>query len=954
MKRSLRSLLIPVLFLLLCILFSGIAGAEPAPVLKTQPGDRSVPCNTVFALNVSAEGENLSYLWQYRDSESADWTDWKTTSVGYLYAFALPEMDQRQYRCVVSNDGGSVISQAFSLKVLPDIMNVWQYFPGGKQSLSKNSYAWIRVHSGDPVRIETIGYGNGLTWQWYLSRNYGADWVPMEGKTDRELLYTAKDTDDGMFLDCVATDVHGNTVSLMDQGRKIMINIIPDPVSDGEITLWFLNDWAREYLSLPADYMQEYDLGGKTAQVVTGDTAKEADGKIRPAGIQTLALGSGDYSASYDEGDTILKLSDGSMLTVHTRDYAKAYAEGVMDDYLKNHITPGMTEYEKAVQCCRFSASYEYDVAQSSSISMVITGGADCWGHADAVLSLLKKLGISSAYHDLREGRFAGHLNVMAKLDGAYYELETSYEGTNPESYSITYSQTPFLIRKLEDGTAAINTYLDPEGPADLVIPETIEGLKVTAIDRFAFQTRMELHSVTVPESVTSIGEKAFVNCRNLVSAQLPASLRDLGSVVFGGCDELERIEVAKDNPVFASKDGLLLGKGGTQLLFVPNHCGKNFVMPEGVVSIANSACQNMVFDTFVIPGTVREIGEVVFWGTRINRLVLEEGITEIPLGAFANLEASQVLLPQSLKTIGDNAFAESYISCINLPEGLETIGENAFGNCNVGEHLMIPSTVKSIGSRAFKLLKPADQGPDQLRVLFDRNAAPTFGENVFSGAQLGVWSGSSAHAYAKENGIPYILLDHEGRTLLQQDWFKLKEEVLSYNGNPLTPEISLTDSNPQLLSENDDYLVAYENNDFPGTGTAVVTGIGVWSGSFRYEFKITYNKGFLTDREGNTYYFDGDGNKATGERWIQGRTYHFDDNGILCRIPGDVNNDTVVDGRDAIRLMKYLAGEIDEETGEVFAIKANNADLNEDGIVDELDLLRLMKHLGGEIYMLE
>ena len=60
----------------------------------------------------------------------------------------------------------------------------------------------------------------------------------------------------------------------------------------------------------------------------------------------------------------------------------------------------------------------------------------------------------------------------------------------------------------------------------------------------------------------------------------------------------------------------------------------------------------------------------------------------------------------------------------------------------------------------------------------------------------------------------------------------------------------------------------------------------------------------------------------------------------------GDVNGDGVLDGRDAIRLMKYLAGETDPETGTPTEINMTAADMNDDGVVDELDLIRLTKKL--------
>lgn len=58
---------------------------------------------------------------------------------------------------------------------------------------------------------------------------------------------------------------------------------------------------------------------------------------------------------------------------------------------------------------------------------------------------------------------------------------------------------------------------------------------------------------------------------------------------------------------------------------------------------------------------------------------------------------------------------------------------------------------------------------------------------------------------------------------------------------------------------------------------------------------------------------------------------------------PGDANHDKTVDGRDALRLMKYLAG--DEGT----EIDGSGADVNMDGKADEADLLRMMQYFGGE-----
>ena len=63
--------------------------------------------------------------------------------------------------------------------------------------------------------------------------------------------------------------------------------------------------------------------------------------------------------------------------------------------------------------------------------------------------------------------------------------------------------------------------------------------------------------------------------------------------------------------------------------------------------------------------------------------------------------------------------------------------------------------------------------------------------------------------------------------------------------------------------------------------------------------------------------------------------------------IYGDVTGDGIVDGRDLVRLRKYLAN-LNEETGESTAEIFAGADCTGDGVVDGRDLIRLRKYLAN------
>ena len=64
-------------------------------------------------------------------------------------------------------------------------------------------------------------------------------------------------------------------------------------------------------------------------------------------------------------------------------------------------------------------------------------------------------------------------------------------------------------------------------------------------------------------------------------------------------------------------------------------------------------------------------------------------------------------------------------------------------------------------------------------------------------------------------------------------------------------------------------------------------------------------------------------------------------------RLLGDVTGDGTIDGRDLIRLRKYLAN-LDEATGESTVAVSSGADVTGDGAVDGRDLIRLRKYLAN------
>ena len=69
-----------------------------------------------------------------------------------------------------------------------------------------------------------------------------------------------------------------------------------------------------------------------------------------------------------------------------------------------------------------------------------------------------------------------------------------------------------------------------------LVIPEKIDGVKVTSIGNVAFKDCIGLTSVKIPDSVTTIADYAFEGCSGLTSVNIPDSGVSINRFAFEGC----------------------------------------------------------------------------------------------------------------------------------------------------------------------------------------------------------------------------------------------------------------------------------------------------------------------------------------------------------------------------------------------------------------------------------
>jgi hypothetical protein len=90
-----------------------------------------------------------------------------------------------------------------------------------------------------------------------------------------------------------------------------------------------------------------------------------------------------------------------------------------------------------------------------------------------------------------------------------------------------------------KDGGAVLYRW---HADGEVVIPELIQGVPVTAIGNDAFSGNAFIKKVSLPFTVREIQSKAFKHCKNLARLNLPPSLEMIGREAFWGCTNLSAI----------------------------------------------------------------------------------------------------------------------------------------------------------------------------------------------------------------------------------------------------------------------------------------------------------------------------------------------------------------------------------------------------------------------------
>lgn len=210
----------------------------------------------------------------------------------------------------------------------------------------------------------------------------------------------------------------------------------------------------------------------------------------------------------------------------------------------------------------------------------------------------------------------------------------TPYEINDTYAYAVTGHQTAM--------------------PANITIPDNINGYLVDRIEANAFNNCKTLSSMTLPENLLYIGESAFKDCSNMTTVYIPASTISIGTSAFSGCKHLLSVNIPSST-TYIGADAFL----GSSAL--------------GTITVDGG---NMIYDSRDGCNAIIE--------TSTNTLLYGSGST---------------VIPSSITAIAENAFyGNTVLTSVTIPYGVTYIGPNAFNGCNaltvVNCELTIPPTI--------------------------------------------------------------------------------------------------------------------------------------------------------------------------------------------------------------------------------------------------------------------
>lgn len=248
--------------------------------------------------------------------------------------------------------------------------------------------------------------------------------------------------------------------------------------------------------------------------------------------------------------------------------------------------------------------------------------------------------------------------NGCSKITSVHFP--TSFNPKDKYGYSYRFQDILSGTDNLTEITA------DKNNPYFTVV----DGTSVTSVskDTLLYIPKGIKGKYSIPEGITFCDDNIFY-AKNITSLHIPSTytnqdilwkIQNAWSEIMPLSD-LNYIEVASNNPVYASIDGVMTNKGKDSLLFVPRARGGEYNIPTGIKCIYQNALTRC---------------------KKLTAVTIPTSVTDIDNYSFDLMDLTSLTLPASVKRIGDYAFRETKLTSLTIPSSVNNLGEGITEKC--------------------------------------------------------------------------------------------------------------------------------------------------------------------------------------------------------------------------------------------------------------------------------
>ena len=277
------------------------------PSIVKQPVSVKARLGTAVSFAVEAEGEGLSYQWQFQKPGKTTWANSGLASAKKeTLKFKMAEKDiDKKFRCIVTDvDGFSVISEVVSASLLI-----------GPVILTQPTD--VDAAAGAAVRISTAAEGDELKYRWQYQKEGQTTWINsgLASATLPTLTFKMSASYDGRKFRCKVTDADGN-VEYTDIVAATLVDgpAITKQPEDVEATL---GDVVYFNITATGDgltYQWQYQASGKT-NWINSSLAGNKTAKLRVKA--TDSRNGGKYRCVVTDEEEIVAVSYSAVLIVN-------------------------------------------------------------------------------------------------------------------------------------------------------------------------------------------------------------------------------------------------------------------------------------------------------------------------------------------------------------------------------------------------------------------------------------------------------------------------------------------------------------------------------------------------------------------------------------------------------------------------------------------------------------